>query len=99
MFSTQKLKKGDHYLKAGRHTDELDFVQDGLLREYLMIDGKEVTKWVSSAGYFSVDLYSFVFSEPARWNIEALLKGFISCRQYIYLDHRGSEDYIHYSYD
>lgn len=77
----------------------MGFVQDGLLREYLMIDGKEVTKWVSNAGYFSVDLYSFVFSEPARWNIEAFLKGFISCRQCNSLDHRGSEDYIHYSYD
>lgn len=72
MFKMRKLKKGDHYLKAGRRSDELGFVQDGLLREYLVIDGKEVTKWVSGTGYFSVDLSSFVFNEPARWNIEAL---------------------------
>lgn len=44
MFSTRKLKKGDHYLKAGRPSEELGFVQDGLIREYLVIDGKEVTK-------------------------------------------------------
>jgi CRP-like cAMP-binding protein len=72
MFKTRSLKKGDHFLKAGRNSEELGFVQDGLLREYLVVEGKEVTKWVSTTGYFSVDLYSFVFNEPARWNIEAL---------------------------
>jgi CRP-like cAMP-binding protein len=36
------------------------------------INDKEVTKWISTKGYFVVDLSSFIFRLPARWNIQAL---------------------------
>lgn len=71
-FKPKTLHKGDFFLKTGRHSDKLGFVQSGIVREFVLLDDKEVTKWISTKGYFVVDLASFVFNQPARWNIQAL---------------------------
>lgn len=71
-FELVKLKKGDYFLKSGRISDRLGFVQSGIVREFVYADGKEITKWISTEGYFTVDLSSFVFQQPSRWNIHAL---------------------------
>lgn len=71
-FKPKSLKKGDFFLKTGRHSDRLGFVQSGIVREFVFLGDKEVTKWISTQGYFVVDLASFVFNQPARWNIQAL---------------------------
>lgn len=70
-FKVKTLKKGDYFLKTGKYSDKLGFVQSGIVREFVDVDGKEVTKWISTKGYFVVDLASFVFNQPARWNIQA----------------------------
>lgn len=71
-FELVKFKKGEYFLKSGRISDRLGFVQSGIVREFVYADGKEITKWISTEGYFTVDLSSFVFQQPARWNIHAL---------------------------
>jgi CRP-like cAMP-binding protein len=71
-FKPITLKKGDYFLKTGRLSDRLGFVQTGIIREYVYIGEKEITKWISTNGYFVVDLASFVFQQTARWNIQAL---------------------------
>lgn len=71
-FKPVTLKKGDYFLKTGKQSDRLGFVQTGIIREFVFIDDKEVTKWISTKGYFVVDLSSFVFQHTARWNIQAL---------------------------
>lgn len=71
-FKPMTLKKGDYYLKTGGRSDRLGFVQSGIVREFVIINDKEVTKWISTKGYFVVDLSSFIFQLPARWNIQAL---------------------------
>ena len=78
-FKPVTMKKGNHFLKTGRQSDRLGFVQSGIMREYVDIDDKEVTKWISTKGYFVVDLSSFIFHQPARWNIQALT----DCELYI----------------
>jgi hypothetical protein len=78
-FKPLILKKGDYFLKTGRHSDRLGFVQTGIIREFVFINDKEVTKWISTKGYFVVDLSSFVFQQTARWNIQALT----DCELYI----------------
>jgi CRP-like cAMP-binding protein len=70
-FKPKTLNKGDFFLKTGKYSDKLGFVQTGIVREFVYMDGKEVTKWISTKGYFVVDLASFVFNQPARWNIQA----------------------------
>ena len=71
-FKPLQLTKGDHFLKTGKLSNRLGFLQSGLVREYVLFNDKEVTKWISTSGYFVVDLASFVFRQPARWNIQAL---------------------------
>jgi len=71
-FKPIKLKKGDYFLRKDKPSDRLAFLQSGILREFVDVDEKEITKWISTKGYFVVDLGSFVFSQPSRWNIQAL---------------------------
>jgi len=71
-FKPQTLPRGDFFLKAGQHAQQMGFIQSGLLREFLYHDGREVTKWISGAGYFVLDLSSFLFDKPARVSIQAL---------------------------
>jgi len=78
-FKNESFKKGDYFLKEGRYSDKFGFVQSGFFREFLTIDDKEVTKWISPKGYFVMDLASFTFRQPARWNIQALT----DCRLYV----------------
>jgi CRP/FNR family transcriptional regulator, anaerobic regulatory protein len=73
LFNKTKLKKGDFLLKAGKRCDKLCFVQSGLLRMFVSTDDKEVTQWISTKGYFSTDLSSFVFETPSRLSIQALV--------------------------
>ena len=72
-FRVQVLTKGDFFLKEGAYSDKLGFIQSGILREYLIDEqGREVTKWISTKGYFVVNMASFLFHQPARWNLQAL---------------------------
>lgn len=71
-FGPVQLRKGDYFLKSGHRSDRLGFVQSGILREYVSVNDKEITKWISTKGHFTVDLSGFVFHQPARWNIQAV---------------------------
>jgi CRP-like cAMP-binding protein len=71
-FKPITLDKGNFFLKAGRYSDQLGFVKTGLMREFLFVDHKEVTKSILTTCDFVVDMASFVFNQPARWNIQAL---------------------------
>jgi CRP/FNR family transcriptional regulator, anaerobic regulatory protein len=71
-FKPKALSRGDFFLRTGNRSDRLGFVQEGIIREFVYVGDKEVTKWISTKGYFVVDLASFIFNQPARWNIQAL---------------------------
>lgn len=72
LFKLQTLKKGEFLLKSNFQCESLSFVQYGFLRMFVTVEEKEVTQWISTKGYFSVDLSSFIFGTPSRWNIQAL---------------------------
>jgi CRP-like cAMP-binding protein len=71
-FVQQILPKGAFFLKQGQSSDYLSFIHEGLLRIYRQTGNKEVTQWISTPGSLVTDLASFVFDQPARWNIQAL---------------------------
>lgn len=71
-FKPITLNKGDFYLRSGKYSDRLGFIQTGIIREFVAVGDKDVTKWISTKGHFAVDIYSFYFRQPARWNIQAL---------------------------
>jgi CRP-like cAMP-binding protein len=72
-FKETTLEKDDFFLREGQYCDRIAFIRSGLIRIYrLTEDGREVTQWISTPGYFVTDLASFVFDAPGRWNIQAL---------------------------
>lgn len=73
LFKLTTVKKGEYFLKTGKQSDKLSFIQSGLMRVFVTTDEKEITQWISSKGYFVTDLSSFVFENPARWTIQALV--------------------------
>ncbi len=73
LFKLTTVKKGDFLLKSGNRCNHLSFVQSGLLRMFILADEKEITQWISTKGYFSADLSSFVFETPSRLSIQALI--------------------------
>lgn len=73
LFTLTSYKKGDYFLKTGSQSNEMSFVQTGLLRVYAITNKKEVTQWISTKGFFITDLSSFVFETPTNWNIQALV--------------------------
>lgn len=72
LFKLKTIKKGEFLLKTGKHCDNLSFVQSGLLRMFITTDEKEITQWISTKGYFSTDLSSFVFDTVSLLSIQAL---------------------------
>lgn len=72
LFRSVSLKKGDFLAQTGKTCSELAFVRSGLLRIYDYADGREITQWISSPGYFVTELNSFLFQTPSRRYIEAL---------------------------
>jgi CRP-like cAMP-binding protein len=84
-FKPQLYKRGEYFLKGGRQCRQLGFVQSGIMREFVFVNHKEVTKWIATPGYFVVDITSFTFQTPARWNIQAVT----DCQVYVV----NKEDY------
>lgn len=72
LFKTEILKKGDYFLRSGKHCNKLSFIQEGILRIYVNLPDKEVTQWIGTAGYFMTDIHAFMFRNPSRFNIQAL---------------------------
>jgi CRP-like cAMP-binding protein len=71
-FEPMLLKKGEYFLKTGRYSERMGFLVSGFIREFLVMESREITKWISSPGYFILELSSFVFQQEARFNIQAL---------------------------
>ncbi len=79
MFQRKTLERGDFLLQTGQQCQYLAFVQTGLMRMFVNVDGKEVTQWISTPGYFATDLSSYVFGTSSRWNIQALTHTELYC--------------------
>lgn len=72
-FKPLEIKKDDFFLEEGRYSKQLGFVESGILREFLLFNDKEVTKWFSTSGYFAVDLTSFIHNQKAKVSYQALV--------------------------
>ena len=71
-FHEENLAENEFFLRKGRRSDRMAFLRSGIIREWVEVDGKEITKWISTQGYFIVDLSAFLFDHPSRWNLQAL---------------------------
>jgi len=71
-FHPELLKKGEFFTKAGQVCNKLSFHRSGLIRVFADVDGKEITQWISTKGYFVTDLSGIIFSQAGKYNIQAL---------------------------
>ena len=71
-FKTKTLRKGEFLLKKGIVCREMAFIESGYLRMYDIVDGREITLWIGSAGKFITSVSSFVFQTENFWNIQAV---------------------------
>ena len=72
LFTRSKLKKGEYFVKQGNYCEKMSFIRSGYIRVFANAKDKEITQWISSKGYFVTDVYSFIFRQRARWNMQAL---------------------------
>ena len=52
--------KGHHILEAGKTETNIFFIEKGIVRAYIPVDGKEVTFWIGKEGSAIVSLKSYV---------------------------------------
>src|SRR6202008_5129835 len=64
--------KGQIILNSSERSDNLYFIEKGLLRGYYFNDGKEITNWFAQEMEFATSFYSFISNKPALENIQAL---------------------------
>ena len=71
-FKPVEIKEGEYFLKEGQYVKQMGFVEKGILREFLYVNDKEVTKWFSTSGYFAVDLSGFLFDQKSKVSYQAM---------------------------
>jgi CRP-like cAMP-binding protein len=71
-FEPAELKNGDFLLREGTHCTHLSFVNRGLLRTYLVQDGKEYVRQFIAENGFAVELGSFLSGQVSPFSIQAL---------------------------
>src|SRR4051812_45589014 len=71
-FRAKHFAKGEHFLLAGDVCGEAAFVERGVFRFYVNLDGDEATYYFSAENEFICDNPSFLRQTPSEVNIQAL---------------------------
>jgi CRP-like cAMP-binding protein len=71
-FEKVVLAKGDYLLTEGKTCRHLYFLEQGALRGFYNLDGKEITHWFGFENDFVTSFHSFITQEPAVENIQLL---------------------------
>jgi len=75
-FEKVVLPRGEYLVREGRTCRHLYFLEEGALRGFYNLEGKEVTHWFSFENDFVTSFHSFITQQPAVENIQ-LLEGCI----------------------
>lgn len=75
-FEKLVLPKGEYLVTEGKVCRHLYFLEQGALRGYYNLEGKEITHWFAFAHDFVTSFYSFITQQAAVENIQ-LLEGSI----------------------
>lgn len=75
-FDEVVLSKGDYLVTEQKICRHLYFLEQGALRGFYHLDGKEITHWFSVAPDFVTSFHSFITQQPAVENMQ-LLEGSI----------------------
>ena len=64
--------KGHHILEAGKTETNIFFIEKGIARAYIPVDGKEVTFWIGKEGSTIVSLKSYVNNQQGYESMELM---------------------------
>src|SRR5690554_5378389 len=78
-FQEITLKKNDFLVKQGEVCPYFCFIDEGVLRHTIEIDGQEKTTYLGMQNTVTVALNSFLLQQPSRKSIKALF----DCRLWI----------------
>lgn len=79
LFRYRFLPRGSYFLQRGEVCTEIAFIEEGLLRAWYLVDGKEITRTVDHEGEFCTAIASFIRQEPSKQAIEALVDTKVWC--------------------
>jgi len=71
-FKQVVLAKNEYLLTEGMLCRHLYFLEQGALRGYYTLDGKEITHWFGFEKDFVTSFHSFITQEPAVENIQLI---------------------------
>jgi CRP-like cAMP-binding protein len=75
-FEEKVFAKGDYLVTEGKTCRHLYFLQQGVLRGFYNLEGKEITHWFAFENDFVTSFHSFITHQPSVENIQ-LLEGSI----------------------
>ena len=64
--------KGYHILEAGKTETNIFFIEKGIARAYIPVDGKEVTFWIGKEGSTIVSLKTYVNNQQGYESMELI---------------------------
>jgi CRP/FNR family transcriptional regulator len=72
-FIRQKsLRKGDYLVQQGKPSNQIAFIEKGLMRIFYLADGKEINNHFFLENDYAVSYLDFLKNRPSRYNIQAL---------------------------
>ena len=94
LIFTKKYKKKEYLFREGEVCKEIFYVQKGLLRVYIINDGKEVNTWFVKEGDFITSVGSYHRQMPSDHFIDALeddIYKWMCEREVVYAKKEGTE--------
>ena len=67
-----EVNKNDFLVIEGKKCNHLYFLEQGALRGYYNIDGKEITHWFAFENDFVTSFHSFITNQPSVENVQLL---------------------------
>lgn len=69
-----ELKTGNEFLSIGKVSNQIGFVEEGILRVYFLAEkGNEVTKYFTRSNQFAVDIESYYNNTPSTYSMQAVI--------------------------
>lgn len=74
LFHSKQYQKGEFFVKEGRVTNQLAFIDEGSFQYYSLAKGEVRTTYIALENSFVASLLSYLREIPSRENISALTK-------------------------
>lgn len=71
-LSIEEIEAGDYFLRQGRISRNIAFIEEGLMRLYYLNDGKEVTTYFCKEKTITCSYKSLITNTPSDLSIQAI---------------------------